>query len=125
MRCLPALTVGLVAIIAAPAFSWISAENQRIDRALYPEHGPRAVLAGTIRKVIDRGPEDEVRLGPPNSEIQFEIEQVVIGSGAKVAPACATPRARSAGRRRCCPSRPTGGASWSSTPGSKTASTAV
>ncbi len=82
MRFSPVLAVALVAVLATPSFGWISVENQPLDHALYAQHGPRAVLAGTIREVVVE--EGQLReLSPPKSEIRFEIEQVVNGAGAK------------------------------------------
>lgn len=83
MRRTLTLAVALVAILATPSLAWESIENQPLDRALYADHGPRAVLAGTIREYVVQET-DVPSLGPPIASILFEVEQVVSGSGAKI-----------------------------------------
>ena len=70
----------LLPFLAAPAgASYITVANQRIDRALYREHGPREVLAGRIEAVRER--EDGPGKGYGfHRDFDVRVEGVVLGT---------------------------------------------
>lgn len=73
------LLLAFLAFLAPEAkASYISVGNQRIDRALYHDHGPREVLSGRIEAIRKR-PGDPFDVFPFHRDIHVRVEGVVLG----------------------------------------------
>jgi hypothetical protein len=61
-------------LVSVNVFAEISYGNQRLDHALYPEHPPKLVVAGEIKKIKGRMYDDR--------ELSFDIRGVILGAPA-------------------------------------------
>jgi hypothetical protein len=66
--------LALCLLVSVNAFAEISYGNQRLDRALYPQHPPKLVIAGEIKEIKGRVFNDR--------ELTFEIADVILGAPA-------------------------------------------
>lgn len=70
----PITCLAICLLVGTNAFAEISYGNQRLDHALYPKHSPKLVVAGEIKKIKGRMYDD--------SELSFDIEEVILGAPA-------------------------------------------
>jgi hypothetical protein len=74
------LALALVVTLTRPAAAYLMYGNHRLDHALWPDHEPKLVVAGEIRKLdLKKWPENVLDGPGRDVTVHFKIESVILG----------------------------------------------